>query len=279
MKAAYNRNRQHIQLISNTAAATPTDIWKLADDFIKPIISDQFSLGYFRNFQDNTYETSLEVYYKQMQNLVDYKNGAVVIMNDKLSADLLNGKGKAYGAEIMVRKNKGKLNGWIGYTYARSFIKSPSPFSEVAINNGNYYPAAYDKPHDITASLNYKFSRRWSMSGNFTYSTGRPVTLPEYSFSADGRDLVYFSERNKYRIPDYHRFDLAITYHGHLKREQRFKTSWTLSVYNLYGRSNPYSVYYTKDQPTAANNYQDYVLYRMAVVDRPIPTLTFNFDF
>lgn len=279
IKVGYNYNAQYIQLLSNTAAATPTDIWKLADYHIKPITSNQFSLGYFRNFFDNTIETSLEGYYKLTNNLIDYKNGAVIVMNEYIESDLLPAEGKAFGVEFLVRKGTGDVTGWVGYTYSRSLKKSNSIFHEEQINNGEYYSSAYDKPHDLTSSLNYKFSRRWSASGNFTYSTGRPATLPEYQFEIKGRQLVYFSDRNKYRLPDYHRLDLSITYHGHIRAEQRFVSSWTLSIYNVYGRANPYSVYYTKDQRTAANGYRDYALYKLSIVDQPIPTITYNIKF
>ncbi|MBN1116169.1 MAG: TonB-dependent receptor [Bacteroidales bacterium] len=279
VKLGFNASVQYLQLLSNTSAATPTDVWKLADQFVLPLKSKQYSLGYFRNFSDNTIEASAEVYFKQIENLIDYKNGATIVMNETIETDIVNGKGKAYGLELFIRKNSGTLTGWIGYTFSRTLKNTISDFTEELINRGEYYPAAYDKPHDITASLNYKLSRRWSVSGNFTYSSGRPVTLPEYQFEIDGRKLVYFSDRNKYRLPDYHRLDLSISYHGHLKAEQNWKSSWSLSVFNVYGRNNPYSVYYTKDQPTAANNYKYYVLYKLSVVNRPIPTITYNFKF
>lgn len=279
IKIGYNYNAQYIQLLSNTAAATPTDIWKLADYHIKPITSNQVSFGYFRNFLDNTIEASIEAYYKKTNNLIDYKNGAVIIMNEYIESDLVSAEGKAYGIEFFLRRSSGDLTGWIGYTYSKSLKKSTGTFDEEQINNSEFYPSAYDKPHDITSSLNYKLSRRWSVSGNFTYSTGRPVTLPEYQFQVDGRQMVYFSDRNKYRLPDYHRLDLSITYHGHIRAEQKWVSSWTFSIFNVYGRSNPYSVYYTKDQRTAANGYRDYCLYKLSIVDQPIPTLTYNIKF
>ncbi len=279
IKIGYNHNVQYIQLISNTSAATPTDVWKLADIYVQPLKSNQYSIGYFRNFFDNTLETSIETYFKNTRNLIDYKNGAVIIMNDYLESDIVSGSGKAYGIEFLIRKNRGKLTGWVSYTYSRSLKRTTSEFPGDLINEGNYYPTPYDKPHDISSSLNYQISRRWSISGNFIYTSGRPATLPEYQFEINNRKMVYFSDRNKYRLPDYHRLDLSITFRGHLKAEQRFKSSWTLSVFNVYGRSNPYSVYYTKDQPTAANNYKDYVLYKLSIVDQPIPTLTYNFKF
>ncbi|MBN1951390.1 MAG: carboxypeptidase-like regulatory domain-containing protein [Bacteroidales bacterium] len=279
IKLGYNHSAQYIQLLSNTAAATPTDIWKLSDSYIEPLISDQMSLGFFRNFLGNTLETSVEIYYKKIKNLIDYKNGAIILLNEHIETDIVGGMGRAYGLELMVRKNSGNLTGWISYTYSRTLKNTRSPFPEDLINNGAYYPAAYDKPHDISTSLNYRLSRRWSVSGNFIFSSGRPATLPEYQLEILNRKMVYFSDRNKYRLPDYHRLDLSVTFHGHIKAEQRYISSWTFSVFNVYGRSNPYSVYYTKDQPTQANDYKEYILYQLSIVNQPIPTISYNFRF
>jgi len=200
-------------------------------------------------------------------------------MNEHIETDILPGNGKTYGIEFMLKKNSGKLTGWLGYTYSRSYRKTESNFVGENINHGEYYPASYDKPHDVTTTLLYQISRKWSISGNFIYNTGRPVTLPEYTFIVGDKEMVYFSDRNKYRLPDYHRLDLSITYHGHIKADRRYKSSWSLSVFNVYGRDNPFSVYYTKDQPTAANDYKEYVLYKLSVVSKPIPTITYNFKF
>jgi len=200
-------------------------------------------------------------------------------MNDYIEADIVSGTGEAYGIEFFIRKNGGNLTGWIGYTYSRSMKKTISQFPEDLINNGSYYPAPYDKPNDFSSSLNYNISRRWSISGNFVFSSGRPATLPEYQFEIKDRKMVYFSDRNKYRLPAYHRLDLSLTFQGHIRAGQRFRSSWTLSIFNVYGRNNPYSVYYTKDQPTAANNYKSYVLYQLAIVNQPIPTLSYNIKF
>jgi hypothetical protein len=200
-------------------------------------------------------------------------------MNENIETDIVSGSGKAYGIELMIRKNSGMLTGWVSYTFSRTWKNTISPFPEDLVNNGDFYPAPYDKPHEVSSSMHYRFSRRWSISGNFIYSSGRPATLPEYQLEIMDRKMVYFSDRNKYRLPDYHRLDLSITFHGHLRAEQRYISSWTFSVFNVYGRANPYSVYYTKDQPTAANDYKEYVLYQLSIVDQPIPTLSYNFRF
>jgi hypothetical protein len=152
-------------------------------------------------------------------------------------------------------------------------------FPEEKINNGKWYPSNYDKPHDLTLVLNYKLSRRFTFSSNFTYSTGRPVTLPEYKYNIGNYEIIYFSERNKYRLPDYHRLDMALTYEGSLLKHQKWRSSWTISLYNVYGRKNPFSVYYSKEKPSRLNDYKVYGLYQFSVIGIPIPSFTYNFWF
>ncbi|MBN1925585.1 MAG: TonB-dependent receptor, partial [Prolixibacteraceae bacterium] len=279
VKLGYNRTMQYIRQISNSASITPADYWKASDQFISPLISDQYAIGFFKNFRDNTIETSLEIYYKDIQNEVDYKNGAKLILNDDLEQVLINGSGRAYGAELMVKKSTGKLTGWLAYTYSRSFRKMDGKYDEEMINNGKWYPSNYDKPHDLTIAMNYKLSRRFTFSANFTYSTGRPVTLPEYKYSIGSQEVIYYSERNKYRMDDYHRLDLALTYEGSLLRHQKWRSSWTISLYNVYGRHNPFSVYYTKQKPHRLNGYRTYAMYQFSAIGVPVPSFTYNFWF
>jgi outer membrane receptor for ferrienterochelin and colicin len=279
VKLGYNRTIQYIRQISNSASITPADYWKSSDRYLKPLIADQLALGYFKNFKNNTYETSLEVYYKNITNEVDYKNGARLILNPNLEQVLISGVGRAYGLELMFKKSSGDLTGWLAYTYSRSFKKIDGTFPEEKINGGKWYSSNYDKPHDLTLVLNYKLSRRFTFATNFTYSTGRPVTLPEYKYKISSYEIIYFSERNKYRMPDYHRLDVALTYEGSLKKAKKWKSSWTISLYNVYGRNNPFSVYYSKEKPTKANNYNIYSLYQFSVIGVPIPSFTYNFWF
>jgi hypothetical protein len=246
---------------------------------MKPLIADQYALGFFKNFKNNTYETSLEVYYKDLQNEVDYKNGAQLVLNPNLEQVLINGIGYAYGAELLIKKNKGDLTGWLAYTYSRSFKQINGQFAEEKINRGEWYKSAYDKPHDLTLVVNYKLSRRFTFSSNFTYSTGRPVTLPEKKYFISNYEVISFSDRNKYRLPDYHRLDMAITYEGSLLKRQKWRSSWTLSVYNVYGRNNAFSVFYEKQKPNNTNNYSSYGLYQFSVIGVPIPSFTYNFWF
>jgi len=279
VKLGYNRTAQYIRQVSNSASITPADYWKSCDTYIAPLISDQLAMGFFKNFKNNVWETSLEVYYKKISNEIDFKNGARLILNKNLEQVIIPGIGRAYGVELMIKKSSGDLTGWLAYTYSRSFKKMDGEFAEEKINNGNWYPSNYDKPHDLTLVLNYKMSRRFTFSTNFTYSTGRPVTLPEYKYSIGSYEVIYFSERNKYRLPDYHRLDMALTYEGSLLKRQKWRSSWTISLYNVYGRKNPFSVYYSKEKPSQFNNYKTYALYQFAVIGVPIPSFTYNFWF
>ncbi|TGE28295.1 TonB-dependent receptor [Hymenobacter metallicola] len=272
VKASYNRMRQYIHMLSNTASMSPTDIWKLSDDHLRPQVGDQYSIGFYRNFKSNTIETSVETYYKAMHDFVDYKSGATLVLNHHIETDVVNAEGKAYGVEVMAKKLTGKLNGWVSYTYSRSLVRVDTGPNGDVINGGKFYPSNFDKPHDFTMIGNYRFSRRFSTSLNFTYNTGRPITLPLAKFYVGNSMRVYYSERNAYRVPDYYRADLALNIEGNHKIKKLAHGSWTLAVYNLTGRKNPYSVYY-KAENGQINGYQ------LSIFGRPIPTITYNFKF
>ncbi|MCE6988365.1 TonB-dependent receptor [Dyadobacter sp. CY323] len=272
LKVSYNTLRQYIHLLTNTMTISPTDIWKLSDPYIKPQIGDQFSLGLYRNFRGNKVEVSLEGYYKNIQNFLDYKGGDSLIMNHNIEAAVLNTKAKAYGVEFMIKKMTGKLNGWLGYTYSRTLLRAIDRDSPDAPNNGNFYPSNYDKPHDFTVISNYRFSHRFSLSFNFTYSTGRPYTPPIGKYMIDGAQRVYYADRNQFRIPDYYRTDLAMNIEGNHKIKKLAHSSWTLAVYNLLGRKNPTSVYFQ----TVAGRVNGY---QLSIFGQPIPTITYNFRF
>ena len=273
VKLSYNRMRQNMHLISNTTAITPTDIWKLSDPYVRPQIGDQYALGYFRNTRNNVIESSVEVYYKDLQNLVEYRDGAQILLNDQLETDLLTGRGQAYGAELLVAKNQGRLTGWLSYTYSRTLRQVDGPSASERINQGDWYPANFDKPHDMTIVGNYQFTRRIRLGFNFTYSTGRPVTLPEGTYQVDGQVLAHFSGRNQYRIRDYHRLDLSISVDGNLKKKKKCDSSWTFAIYNFYGRDNPYSVFFETFRGGSLSAYQ------LSPLGRPFPSVTYNFKF
>lgn len=273
VKLSYQRMRQNMHLISNTTAITPTDIWKLSDTYVRPQIGDQYALGYFRNARGNAIEASLEVYYKDLQNMVEYRDGAQLLMNNQLETDLLTGVGRAYGAELFVAKNLGRLTGWLSYTYSRTLRQVEGASASERINQGDWYPANFDKPHDITVVGNYQFTRRIRLGFNFTYSTGRPITLPEGTYQIDRQVLAHFSARNQYRIRDYHRLDLSISIDGNLKKKKKWDSSWTFAIYNFYGRDNPYSVFFRNDRGGQLSAYQ------LSPLGRPFPSVTYNFKF
>jgi hypothetical protein len=271
IKAGYNSLRQYIHVLSNTTAISPTDIWKLSDPNIKPQYGNQVSMGLYKNFKSNTIETSAEVYYKKIKDYLDYKSGAQLVLNHHIETDVMNTKGKAYGVELMVKKQNGKLNGWISYTWSRILLRTDSTSGEI-INKGNWYPASYDKPNDITMVGNYRFSHRFSVSMNITYSTGRPITLPIGRFYYAGGWRALYADRNAYRIPDYFRTDLSMNIEGNHKVKQKTHNSWTVGVYNLTGRKNPYSVYYVTENG-AINGY------KLSIFGNAIPFVNFNIRF
>ncbi len=272
IKAGYNTQRQYIHVLSNTAAIAPTDIWKLSDPNIRPQQGDQISLGLFKNFRDNTIETSVEVYYKHIEHYLDYKSGAQLVLNHHIETDVLNTKGKAYGVELLIKKLTGKLNGWISYTYSRTLLKQDDAYAGELINGGHFYPANYDKPHDITVISNYRVNHRFSVSINGTYSTGRPITLPTGVFYYSGSYRTLYADRNAYRIPDYFRMDFGMNIEGNHRVHQLTHNSWTIGVYNFTARKNPYSVYYVS-QNGAVNGY------KLSIFGTAIPYVNFNIRF
>ncbi|HXB95847.1 MAG TPA: TonB-dependent receptor [Puia sp.] len=272
IKFSFNTLQQYIHMLSNTVAISPTDIWKLSDPHIKPQQGEQISLGYYRNFKANTIEASVEVYYKRIRNYLDYKSGASLILNPHIETDVLTTKGKAYGAEFLLKKLTGRLNGWLSYTYSRTFLKQDDPLAGELINNGNYYPASFDKPHNLNFIGNFRFTHRYSLSTNVVYSTGRPITLPLAVFSLGGSAGLYYSDRNQYRIPDYFRIDLSVIIDGNHRLKQSTHNFWTFGVYNLTGRKNPYSVYFVQENGQIKG-------YQLSIFGTLIPFATYTIKF
>ncbi len=272
IKAAFNSQRQYIHMLSNTAAMAPTDIWKLSDPSIRPQYGEQVSLGLYKNFKSNTIEASLEVYYKKISNYLDYKSGANLVLNHHIETDVIATKGKAYGVEFLLKKLTGKLNGWISYTWSRILLKQDDALAGELINNGVFYPANYDKPHDITLIGNYRVSHRFSISLNATYSTGRPITLPIGRFYYAGSTRTLYARRNEFRIPDYFRTDFSMNIDGNHKIHQKTHNSWTMGVYNITGRKNPYSVYYVSENGVING-------YKLSIFGSAIPYINFNIRF
>lgn len=272
LKAGVNTTRQYIHMLSNTAAMAPTDTWKLSDANIAPQSGTQYSLGLYRNFKSNTIETSVEFYYKTIKNYLDYKSGADLVMNQHIETDVIGTKGRAYGAEIMIKKSAGKFNGWLSYTYSRILLRQDDPNAGEIINEGREYAANYDKPHDAAFIGNYVINQRLSFSANVSYSTGRPITVPigRYYYGNSYRTL--YGRRNEHRIPDYFRADFSINIDGNHKVKQKTHNSWTLGVYNVTGRKNPYSVYYISEGGVING-------YRLSIFGSAIPFLTYNIRF
>lgn len=272
LKFSFNTLRQYIHTLSNTTAISPTDIWKLSDPNIAPQQGYQASIGYYKNLKGNKIELSFEVYYKWMQHYLDFKSGANLIMNKHIETELINTNGVAYGAEFMIKKTVGNLNGWLSYTYSRTFLKMNDPLAQESINNGEKYPANYDKPHNINLIGNYQFSHRFSLSLNGIYSTGRPITLPIAVFYQAGAQRVLYSNRNQYRIPDYIRADVSINLEGNHKIKKLAHSSWSMGIYNVFARQNPYSVYFTQENGLIKG-------YQLSIFATAIPFITYNFKF
>lgn len=270
LKASYNKTHQYIFLLSNTIAIAPTDKWKLSDYHIDPMEGQQYSLGAYTNILNGNLELTIESYYKQVKNLVEYKDGANLVVNEAPEQDVLQGDLNAYGIELMLRKSRGRFNGWLNYTYSRSQVLVAGGPGGDNINFGERYPANYDKPHSVNLVSNYKFSRRFSLSGNLVYSTGRPITYPSTLYIQNDVQLINYSLRNEYRIPDYFRFDLSAKIEGNLRSDKLLHSSWVISLYNVVGRNNAYSVYFESTSRGVVGK-------KVSIFASPIFSITYNF--
>ncbi|HVV54454.1 MAG TPA: TonB-dependent receptor, partial [Mucilaginibacter sp.] len=244
VKFSYNRNTQNIHLLNNSTSNTPTDLYVMSSNNIKPEIADQVSTGWFRNFKDNVYEFSAEVYYKWLQNQIDYKDGAQLLVNQDVESQLVYGSGRAYGIELFLKKKYGRFNGWLGYTLSRTEDKF------AAINNGRYFPATQDRTHDLSVVGIYKLNKRWSFSADFVYGTGNAVTFPTGKYNIGGLTTFSYSERNGYRMPSTNRLDIGATLEG--KPHKKYHSSWTFGLYNVYAHRNPYTITF-QDSKTVPN--------------------------
>lgn len=274
IKAGFNTMRQYIHKLSNTTIMSPTDTWKLSDKHIKPQQGWQLAAGVYYNTPNKMLEFSLEGYYKKLNDYLDYRSGAQLIMNDHLETDVINTEGHAYGLEFQVKKPEGKLNGWFSYTYARTFLRQNDSRIANPINRGEWYPTEYDKPHDFKLITNYKFTRRYSVSFNLDYSTGRPTTVPagQYWDNSLNRMQVYYTDRNSYRVPDYFRMDLSFNIEPSHHLTLLTHSSISIGVYNLTGRKNVYSIYYVPEGDKIKG-------YKMSIFGAQIPFVTYNIKF
>ncbi len=266
VKMSYNRLHQFLHLLTNTTTTTPTDLWLPSSNNVKPQISDQVSLGYFQNIKQNEFETSLEFYYKNLQNQIDYKNGANLVFNSTVESELVFGRGWAYGAELMVKRNSGRLNGWLSYTWSKTMRQ----FDE--ISNGNPFPARHDRTHDVSLVAMYDLTRKLKLSATWVYYTGNAVTFPSGKYEIDGKTIGYYTERNGYRMPDYHRLDLGLVWLR--KKTDRFESSWNFSVYNAYARENAYFI----DFRTKEDNPSETEAVQVSLF-KAIPSVSYRFKF
>jgi hypothetical protein len=269
IKASYNRMAQNLHLISNTNSPTPLDIWLPSNKYIKPLIANQVGLGYFRNFSDNMFETSAEVYYKKMKNVIDYIDGAELFLKEDLETELLMGSGYAYGLELYAKKQQGRLTGWLSYTLSKSMREIPG------INNGNPYPSSYDRTHNVSVVASYELTKYWNLSSTWIFATGNPTSYPIAKYDIQGNTLYYYADRNSNRIPDYHRLDVSMNYDFKKNDRRRYKQSLNFSIYNVYARRNAYSVTFRQNE----ENPHISEAVRMSIIGSMIPAITYNFNF
>ncbi len=268
IKASYSRTRQYIHLATNSTAGTPLDVWFPSSPNVKPQIADQVALGYFKNFKDNTIEASVEAYYKFNQNAIDFKDHAQLLLNREMEGELRYGDAWSYGAEFLIKLNLTKLNGWVSYTWSRTWRE----FKD--INNGKKYPAPYDRPNDVSVVLNYQLSERITIGANWVYMTGLPVSFPTGRFEYGNVIAPVYSDRNSYRLPDYHRLDVSFTLKGKEKPGKKWHGEWNLSIYNAYGRKNAWVINFESEENNPNEKYAE-MTYLFGIV----PSITYNFHF
>ena len=273
VKLGYNRSNQYLHLVTNTAAVTPVDIWQSSNSYFRPQQSDQVSAGYFRHSKNGIWEYSVESYYKWQRNALEFKDGARLILNRELETSLVSAEGRAYGIEFTLYKIKGKTTGGLNYTYARSLRKATSPFENEIINEGEWFPSNMDQPHVANLYWRHNITKRVFFSGNFTYHTGRPVSVPTGAYTVQGNLIMDFEERNNYRIADFHRLDLSLVIEGSARKNKKFENSWLFSIYNVYARKNPYSVFFV--------DFRGYQLkpYQLSLIGTAVPSITYQFKF
>ncbi len=264
IKLGYNRNYQYLHQLSNSTTSSPTDVWVPSSNIVKPQIADQIALGYYQNLKDNMFKTSVEVYYKNLQNQIDYRTGAQTVLNDEVEGELVFGRGFAYGAEFLLEKKKGKLTGWISYTLSRSLRQ----FDD--IDEGSVFPARQDRIHDVAVVLMYKLNEKLSLAASWVYYTGDAVTFPSGKYEVNGEILPYYTERNGYRMPDYHRMDLGLTWY--LQDKKKFTHNLNFSVYNGYARENAFTITFGPDEEDPSKTVAT-----QTALFKIVPSITYNF--
>ena len=274
VKAGYSRVAQYIHLLSNTTSVTPLDVWTTSGKYIKPQLSNQYALGYFRNFNDKKYSMEIEGYYKTTDNRIDYIDGANLIGQNTIETEILNGEARAYGLEFLIRKNEGRFTGWVSYTLAKAEQRTlGGTAGGPGINKGNWYNSSFDRTHDFSITGAYELNDKWVFGGNLVFQTGRPVTYPNGQYEYEGQSIASFSERNSDRLSAYHRLDISATYKPNRKPNTRWKGEWVFGIYNAYNRKNAASVSFTQNQDLGINEATRTAIFGM------VPSVTYNFKF
>lgn len=273
-KASYTRLAQYLHLLSNTSSPTPLDVWAPSGPFIEPQLLDQYALGYFKNIANGSYSLEVEGFYKDIQNRIDYIDGANLIANDAIERVILNGQARAFGLELLLRKNEGRFQGWLAYTLSRSEQRTPgrTPL-ETGINFGEWYKTPFDKTHDLSLFGSFELNKKWSFNSNFIYQTGQPTNFPIGQFEFQGLVVPFFGLRNEERLPNFHRLDIGATYRPKANEGKRFQSEWVFSIYNVYNRMNAASVNFRQNQDTGRNEAIRTSIFGL------VPAVTYNFKF
>jgi len=274
VKASYTKSTQYLHLLSNTASVTPLDVWTPSGQYIKPQRATQYAVGYYRNFKNNMFSLEVETYFKTVDNRIDYIDGSDLIGNNTIETEILNGEARAYGLEVLLKKNKGKFTGWFAYTLSKSEQRTPGGTAGgPGINNGDWYNTAYDRTHDFSITGSYKLNDKWRFSSNLVFQTGRPVTYPNGQYTYEGLSVATYSNRNEDRLAAYHRLDISATYVPNHKPENRWKGEWVFGIYNVYNRKNAASVSFNQNSETGINEATRISIFGL------IPSVSYNFKF
>lgn len=272
VKLSYNRMSQYLHLLSNTNSPTPLDIWTPSGKYVKPQLLDQFAVGYFKNFNDNKYSLELESFYKTVKNRIDYIDGADLIANNAIEQVILNGKARAYGLEVLLKKNEGRFKGWLAYTLSKSEQKTPGRTAlESGINNGEWYRTPFDKTHDISLTGSYDWNEKWKINTNFLFQTGQPATFPNGQYEYNGLNIPNFSGRNSDRLPAYHRLDISLNYTPKPNKTEGWRSHWVFGIYNLYNRRNAASISFGQNEVTGSNEATRLAIFGI------VPSISYNF--
>jgi len=274
VKASYTRLSQYLHLLSNTSSPTPLDVWTPSGPYVKPQLLDQYAFGFFKNLRDRDFTLETEIFYKDIQNRIDYIDGANLIANNAIEQIILNGEARAYGLEVLLRKNTGKFQGWLAYTLSKSEQRTPGrTASEIGINNSEWYNTPYDKPHDISLYVNYELNDKWNFNSNFVFQTGRPTNFPIGQFEFQGLVIPYFGLRNIERLPNYHRIDISATLTPSKNKGRSWQSEWVFSIYNVYNRRNAASINFRQNEDTGVNEAVRTSIFGI------VPSVTYNFNF